>query len=329
MLIRDLAVFAYIVYLHIPRRQFYCSGCHRYFTEHLTFADWERRYTQRYEDYIYQRVQSTSIEQVSREERLSWDQVQGIFKHKFAQKKTTWSQVKRLSIDEVSQRKGHQDFVTVVADIDQGKLVEVIDRHQQKDIIEVLKKQPLELREQVEEVSVDMWGGFPKVVQSVFPNAVLVFDRFHVMQPVNKELNKVRKQIETKVIGSKFIILKNGVDLTESERVKLEVILSCSQRLRLAYNFKEEFREIFESCKTVDSGKECLLEWLIRARSVYGNLVTTIHNHLNGICNYFLRRTTSGVMEGINNRIKLIKRQAYGFVNFDNFRSRLLACFCD
>lgn len=85
--------------------------------------------------------------------------------------------------------------------------MEVIDSHQQKDIIEVLKQQPLELREQVKEVSVDMWGGFPKVVQTVFPNALLVFDRFHVMQPVNKELNKVRKQTETSVKGSKFILL--------------------------------------------------------------------------------------------------------------------------
>lgn len=172
-----------------------------------------------------------------------------------------------------------------------------------------------------------MWGGFPKVVQSVFPNALLVFDRFHVMQLVNKELNQVRQQTETSLKGGKFILLKNGIDLTQSERVKLEVILNSSQRLRLAYNFKEEFREIFETCKTVKSGQERLLDWLGRARSVYGNVLTIIRNHLQGICNYFLSRTTSGVMEGINNRIKLIKRQGYGFVNFDNFRSRLLACF--
>jgi transposase len=57
--------------------------------------------------------------------------------------------------------------------------------------------------------------------------------------------------------------------------------------------------------------------------------VTTIRNHLDGICNYFLNRTTSGVMEGIDNRLKVIKRQAYGFVGFDNFRDRLLACFPD
>ena len=88
-----------------------------------------------------------------------------------------------MSIDKISQRKGHQDFATVVCDIERGKLLEVIDSHQQENMIEVLKQQPIEVRERVEEVSVDMWGGFPKVVQEVFPNAALVFDRFHVMKP--------------------------------------------------------------------------------------------------------------------------------------------------
>ena len=64
ILIRDLSIFGKNVYLETPRRQFYCQHCQRYFTERLTFADWERRYTQRYEEYIYERVQSTSIEQV-------------------------------------------------------------------------------------------------------------------------------------------------------------------------------------------------------------------------------------------------------------------------
>ncbi|WP_148288404.1 transposase, partial [Prochlorothrix hollandica] len=68
-------------------------------------------------------------------------------------------------------------------------------------------------------------------------------------------------------------------------------------------------------------------QWLLKARSVYGKVIKTIRNHLEGICNYFISRTTSGTMEGINNRIKLIKRQAYGFLNFENFRSRTLAAF--
>ncbi len=330
MLIRDLPVFGRVVYLKVPRRQFYCSNCQRYFTERLEFADWERRYTQRYEEYIYQRIKSSNIEQVSREEGLSFEKVQGIFNHQNAQKKTDdWGEVKRLSIDEVSQRKGHQDFVTVVADIDRGQLIEVIDSHKQEDIIEVLKQQPIEMRQRVEEVSVNMWGGFPKVVAEVFPNAEIVFDRFHVMKPVNEELNKIRKQVHITDKGSKYLLLRNGEKLTESEKLKLEDILSRSKRLRNAYQWKEEFRDIYETSTTVEEGKSRLEEWLCKAQAVYSDAITTIRNHLDGICNYFINRTTSGAMEGINNRIKLIKRQSYGFVNFENFRARLLACFSD
>lgn len=191
----------------------------------------------------------------------------------------------------------------------------------------MLKQQPIEVREQVEEVSVDMWGGFPKVVRVVFPNAKIVFDRFHVMQPVNQELNKIRKQTKMKIKGSKFILLKNGDDLTEEEKLKLDTILSHSPRLRKAYEFKEEFRSIFESHQTPEEGKLKILRWLKHARSVYCDVIETIRSHLDGICNYFLSRTTSGVMEGINNKLKLIKRQAYGFTNFENFRARLLASF--
>ncbi|MCC8455748.1 transposase, partial [Streptomyces rochei] len=76
-----------------------------------------------------------------------------------------------MSIDEISMRKGQGNFVTVVADISEGNLIEMIDSHRSEEIIEVLMKQAIEVREQVEEVSIDMWGGFPKVIKKVFPNA--------------------------------------------------------------------------------------------------------------------------------------------------------------
>ena len=194
--------------------------------------------------------------------------------------------MKRLSIDEVIQRKGHQDFVTVVSDIDRRLLLELIDSHKQENIIEVLRQQPFEVRSSVQKVSVDMWGGFPKVVQSVFPNAQIVFDRFHVMKPVNEELKKVRKQVKMAVQGSKFFLLKNGMDLMESKRVKLELILRHSKRLKLAYELKEESREIFENCQTVEEGREQFVKWLQKARSIYCDVITTIRNHLDGICNW-------------------------------------------
>lgn len=235
----------------------------------------------------------------------------------------------RLCIDEISLRKGQQDFVTVVSDVERGILIEAIDSHQQADVIEVLIRQPLEVREAVLEVSVDMWGGFPKVVQKVFPNAVLVIDRFHVMKVVNQDLNKLRRQLGITDRGSKFLLLQNGADLKPDKRLKLEALLDRSPCLRIAYELKEEFRQIYETCQTVKTGRNRFEKWLRSAQLLFVDAAATIQNHLDGICNYFLSRTTSGVMEGINNRIKLIKRQGYGFSNFDNFRARLLACFSD
>lgn len=223
-------------------------------------------------------------------------------------------------------RKGQQDFVTVVSDVERGCLIELIDSHKQDDIIATLREQPLELREAVEEVSVDMWGGFPKVIAEVFPNAVVVFDRFHVMQRVNRELNKLRWKLGVRDRGSKYLLLRNKEDLTDKQKVELESIFRRCECLRMAYEMKEELREIYENSRTIKSGKRKLTKWLRTAEIIFVESSQTIQNHLDGICNYFKNRTTSGVMEGLNNRVKLIMRQGYGFSNFDNFRSRVLAC---
>ena len=224
-------------------------------------------------------------------------------------------------------RKGKGSFVTVVSDIEGGDLIEMIDSHRQQDIVEVLMRQPLKVREQVEEVSVDMWGGFPKVREQVFPNAKLVIDRFHVMKAVNKDLNKLRRGIGITDRGSKYLLLSNRINLEQEQIEKLEIILKKSECLRIAYDMKEEFREIYEANMTVTIAQTEFKDWLNYAKIFFQESASTIVNHFEGICNYFLNRTTSGVMEGINNRIKLIMRQGYGFSNFDNFRERVLACF--
>ena len=234
-----------------------------------------------------------------------------------------------MSIDEISMRKGQGSLVTVVSDIEGGKLIEMIDSHRQQDIVEVLRQQPFEVREQIEEVSVDMWGGFPKVIEQVFPNAKLVIDRFHVMKTVNKDLNKLRRAIGITDRGSKYLLLSNRSNLNIEQIHRLEVTLKKSECLRIAYEMKEEFREIYETNMTVKMAQEKFKNWLNYAPIFFQESSATIINHFEGICNYFLNRTTSGVMEGINNRIKLIMRQGYGFSNFDNFRARVLACFSD
>lgn len=87
ILVRDLPTFGRPVYLQIPRRQFYCVTCQKYCTERLEFLDWRRRHTQRYELNIYERVQQSSMEQIGREEELSYDEIKGIFEHVDKQKK--------------------------------------------------------------------------------------------------------------------------------------------------------------------------------------------------------------------------------------------------
>ena len=127
----------------------------------------------------------------------------------------------------------------------------MIDSHHQQDIVEVLMRQPLKVQEQVEEVSVDMWGGFPKVIQQVFPNGQVVIDRFHVMKAVNKDLNKLRRGIGITGRGNKYLLLSNRINLEYDQIKKLEIILNKSECLRIAYEMKEEFREIYETHMTV------------------------------------------------------------------------------
>ncbi|MEJ6485870.1 ISL3 family transposase [Nostoc punctiforme UO1] len=307
ILVKDLPVFGRPVYLKVPRRQFYCPNCQRYPTEKLDFLDIKRRHTQRYEQNIYERVKQSSMEQIGREEGLSYDEIKGIFDRvNKTQKKPNWEQVKRICLDEISMRKGQGNFVTVVADISEGNLIEMIDSHRSEAIIEVLMKQAIEVREQVEEVSIDMWGGFPKVIKKVFPNAEIIIDRFHVMKVVNKDLNKLRRAAGITDRQSKYLLLSNRVNLKPEQIDKLEVVLGKSECLKIAYEMKEKFREIYETNLTVKKGQKKIQEWLNHAQVFFRESASTIENHLEGICNYFLNRTTSGVMEGINNRIKLI-----------------------
>lgn len=94
----------------------------------------------------------------------------------------------------------------------------------------------------------------------------------------------------------------------------------------IAYELKEELRDIYETSTTVKIGFKRLKKWLTSACIIFGKAVDSIENHLTEISHYFFSKTTSGVMEGINNRIKLIIRQSYGFKSFEFLREKLLAC---
>lgn len=232
-----------------------------------------------------------------------------------------------MSLDEFSQHKGHQDFVTTVVDIDQHTLVDVLDSHKQDEVKAMLEEYPTEVRAQVKEVSVDMWGGYTAVIEAVFPNAKIVYDRFHVMQHINRELNHLRRHMNVKFKGLPHLLWKNREELSDEQRQRLDEGLKAFPCLTIAYELKEELRQIYEKTRTIHSAKIKFQRWLRLAQLFYQDSADMIRKHLNGICNYFEHRTTSGVTEGINTKIKLIKRKGYGFHDFKHFRLRLLSCF--
>ena len=231
-----------------------------------------------------------------------------------------------MSLDEFSRRKGKGRFATVLTDLDKSSLLEVVDSHKSDDIIAILNQQPESVRASVKEVCVDMWGGFPKVIKEVFPNAAIIIDRFHVMKLVSKSLNRLRVNLGFKGLINRYLLLSNNQSLSNEECQDLSEILNYSPSLSIADELKEDLRQIHESNLTVKGGLRAIKKWLVYARIMLESAADTIKKHLPEIANYFISRTTSGVTEGINTRIKLILRQSYGFKNFTLMRKKLLAC---
>ena len=138
--------------------------------------------------------------------------------------------------------------------------------------------------------------------------------------------DKIRLLLDLKGLKNRYLLLKNGSDLNKEEQKNFNQILNYSPCLSIAYELKEELRDIYQTSSTVKQGYRKFRKWLVLARLLFSKSAITLENHLEQICNYFINRTTSGVTEGINNRIKLIIRQSYGFKNFNLLREKLLAC---
>jgi len=123
--------------------------------------------------------------------------------------------------------------------------------------------------------------------------------------------------------NSKYVLLKKGEDLTETEKKKLKEVYENFPKLRKMYGQKERIRRIYESAKNCEEGLEEIGKWLNRVKDLFPKSSKTIINWIGEIVSYFDNRTTQGKVEGINNKIKLVKRLAYGFRNFNSFCVRV------
>jgi transposase len=347
-IIKDLNWGEQAVFLEINRRQFNCEKCHQPFSEELEFVKPRRRYTKRLAAQTIEEVLADDIRSVAKKGKVTEKEIERMIKDASADlSKIKPIGLKKLGIDEIALIKGQGKYCAVLIDIERSKLLTVVEGRTKEEIKEVLIGWGSEVLEGIEEVSIDLWKGYKSLATEIIPNAQVVADRFHVMAQINQELDGERKKEKRKIAAeikqekipeqklvkatilagitdSKYAILKNEEDLSDEQKDKLAQVRNVSIRLGKMHQLKEDFREIFEKKRNWTEGLLGLGKWLSKAQKYFVNSQATIYRWFDEILAYFDNRTTSGTVEGINNKLKLIKRSAYGFTNFENFRNRCL-----
>jgi transposase len=347
-IVKDLPLAEKPVFLEINRRQFKCHKCRKPFSEDLEFVSKKRTYTKRLAQKIIQEVLENDIHTVASKGIVTTEEIERMLKDASeATHNSKPSNLKRLGIDEIALVKGKGHYCAVLIDLDTSNLLAILNGRTQEIIKETLTGWGFEILEQIEEVSIDLWQGYKNLVKELMPNAQVVADRFHVMTQINKELDSQRKRerrnaeevmkkaklaedkIKYEIIlsglkNSKYSLLKNEDNLNESQANKLLQVKEVSPILKAMHELKEKVRKLFNQTDDWYAGVFKLGMWLSRAKKYFPHSNNTIIRWFDEIIAYFDHRTTSGAVEGINNKIKLIKRSGYGFRNFDNFRIRCL-----
>lgn len=341
-LVKDLKICGENAYLKINRRQWKCYSCKKPFSEELEWVDQRRGFSKRLASKVLEELRKSDIVQVAMINNLSVEEVETIVKD-FQKKmpKITIKNLEKLGIDEIAWSKGKHNYCAVLVNIDTGEILRILPQRT-KEVLELeLMEWGEKVLKNVKEVSIDLWRGYESVVKKLMPNVCVVADRFHVMKQINQELDEARKKAKKEVEkiknkqekekklevikNSKYILLKNYKKLNEDEKNKLKEVQTYFPKLKLCYGYKEKFRLIYETSQNWQEGLLKIASWLrqVVKKNIFIKSRKTIKNWLEPIISYFDNRTTNGVVEGINNKLKLIKRVAYGFRNFCNFWTRV------
>lgn len=340
-LVKDLPISGQAVYLEVNRRQFKCENCKKPFSEELKFVKKRRKYTSRLATEIIRQVLADDLKTVAENNDVSSEEIETMLKDRAEElRKKKPLGLRKLGIDEIALVKGQGNYCAVLVDLEPSKVIDILSERSQEKIMEVMEKWGEQVLSQIEYVSIDLWKPYKSLVGKLMPNAIVVPDRFHVMKQINEELDKQRKT-EKRVVQkekstkkkeiilsglskSKYALLKNKCSLNPTQKEKLEEVQKVCPILGKMHELKEKFREIFEEKQNGLSGLLKISDWLKEAVTYYPESKKTIVRWLGEIISYFDERITNGVVEGLNNKLKLIKRSAYGFRNFDNFRIRVL-----
>ncbi len=339
-LVKDLPLSNREVVLSVNRRRFKCENCRKPFSENLEFVPKKKAFTYRYAQNITQQVVHSDIKNVANHNKLTAEQVESMVMFTAATfLPINLDNLVKLGIDEISLVKGQGKFIVVLVDLKSHKLIGLVPARKQSEIEKVMLSWGEKVLAQIEEVSMDMTGNYKSLVKKLCPNADVTVDRFHVTKMIHEELNQARisqKQTaqslnlkeKTKLFdglkGSKYILLKATDKLSSQQKQKLQQVKEASPLVGIMHSLKEDFHCLFERPQDVGSGTLELIDWLNKAEPYYKKSVATIKRWLGEIVGYFEQRTTNGIVEGINNKLKLLKRCGFGFRNFHNFQIRAL-----
>ena len=320
----------------IPRVE--CRACGVVRQVDITFADPRRSYTKRFERYVLELSRRMTIRDVAAHLGVGWDLVKDVQKRDLLRRyaKPKLKHLRRIAIDEIAVAKGHR-YMTVVMDLDSGAVVFVGDG-KGADALEPFWKRLRPSGAKIEAVAMDMSAAYRGAVSAHLKKAVIVFDHFHVVKLFNDKLSDLRRSLhhqaeadQKKVLkGARWLLLKSpeNLDADKGEETRLEEALALNKPLATAYYLKEDLRRFWEQ-----PGKRFatafLNDWLERAESsgvkMLQQMAKTLAAHRSGLLAYYDAMITSGPMEGTNNKIKTMKRMAYGFRDPEFFKLKILA----
>jgi transposase len=271
--------------------------------------------------------------------KIGWGIVKEVIKSKLEKDygNIDLSNITMISIDELSTHKRHK-YVTIVIDALTGRPLFVGEGKGEEALKPFWEALGPRRRKRILAVAIDMGKAYISAVSKNLPNAKIVFDHFHVVKLVNEVLNKLRIEVykaasgaEKNIIaGTKFLLLGNNEDVTadSGKCLRLKALLDLNTPLTIAYILKEDLRQIWRKSSKF-MAQRALTNWIKTARSsgvpLLMELADTIENHLEGILNWYDFQINSGLIEGINNKIKVLKRRAYGFHDMGFFKLLIMA----
>lgn len=336
--IEDLSVFGKRCYLRVLKYRINCS-CGYNGTEHFEWLDRYQRFTVRYRKWIYAFCKRMTGIDVSRIFGISKHTVYRLDKEGIEEELSRQKEIQpsRLSIDEISRKKGHR-YATIISAPEEKKVLEVVKGRKAEDITPFFKGKDRKWRNAVKVVSMDAWLAYRKVIKKYCTEAEICFDHFHLAQHFSKAIDKLRvheakkagKENKEFYQGTRWLLLKRPENLKEDQDASLQKLFQVNEKLYKAYILRDEFRQIFEGL-TAHGRLIRLTNWIKRAKDVripqLTEFVKQIEKWEPYIRNSLRGGYSNSFAEGINTKIRVIQRMAYGYKDFDFLRLKILQQF--